>query len=91
MTWKTSEGERVLGPCEAKLFLSFFDYWWDSNERLSAEAKEWINAEEPFESLSTAEQHSVVEEVLVHLLSETKKIPKLSAANESCIYSIHRK
>jgi hypothetical protein len=85
MTWKTSSGERVLGPKEGRLFLDLFDSWWEVSGKC---ADKYCTNVEPFMSLTLKQKQSVAEEVLVHLLTPTLSCPKLSAANESCIFSI---
>lgn len=87
MTWRTSSGERVLGPCERTVFLDFFDLWWEMNGGF--EHIQYNIAAKPFLSLTKAQKHSVIEEVLVHLLGPTETCPELTAANESCIYSCY--
>lgn len=93
MTWRTSEGSRVLLGNEGELVRDVLAIMVDrvsDNVRYDEEETLFEFHVELFDSLTPTEQVAVIHQVARHLLVETPDTLELTSLNESAVYAIFR-
>lgn len=95
MTWNTSQGKRVLGPVEGRLFADCLGTMMDMAEDGIDAGSRKLNfglplVVGPFQRLTEPQKYAVLEDVTTALLTPTPSVPRLSAVNESAIYYVFR-
>ncbi|MDG2131036.1 MAG: hypothetical protein P8K08_23760 [Fuerstiella sp.] len=84
--WHTSEGDRLLEGAEARLFKAGLT-------RLVEQVKEDVRIENSytialFDELTWSQRLAVLESVATHLLTQTARMPDLTAVNEATIGTV---